>query len=71
MIGFFDIVFECNARKTLEECGECRFSEECDKFQMYFETSPDVVWSMVSSFEDLQRYIGDWWEYQNEQTNEY
>ena len=43
-VGFFEIVFACNARTTLEECEECRYEEICDKFQMCFETSPDMLW---------------------------
>ena len=60
-VGFFEIVFACNSRATCEECG---YGEICDKFQRCFETSPDVVWSKVSSHEDLLSCIDKWGEYQ-------
>lgn len=63
-IGFLEIVFACNARKTLEECEECRYEEICDKFQMCFETSPDMLWSNVKSYEYLLKCIYKWREYQ-------
>lgn len=67
-VGFFEIVFACNARTTIEECEECRYEEICDKFQMCFETSPDVVWSKVTSHEELLDCIYKWGGYQNGQT---
>lgn len=69
-VGFFEIVFACNARTTIEECEECRYEEICDKFQMCFETSPDMVWSKVTSHEELLNCIDKWGGYQNGKTNE-
>lgn len=63
-VGFFEIVFACNSRTT---CEECRYEEICDKFQRCFETSPDVRWSKVSSFDDILRCVEKWRLY-NEQT---
>lgn len=69
-VGFFEIVFACNARTTLEECEECRYEEVCDKFQMCFAHCPSEVWRKVSSFDDILRCVEKWREYQNEQTIE-
>lgn len=33
-VGFFEIVYACNAGTTPEECEECRYEEISDKFQM-------------------------------------
>ena len=63
-IGFFGIVFACNARTALEGCGECRYEEICDKFQMCFEASPDMLWSNVTSHGDLLKCIYKWGGYQ-------
>lgn len=60
-VGFFEIVFACNSRTT---CEECRYEEICDKFQMCFETSPDLRWSKVSSYEEFLNCIDKWGEYQ-------
>lgn len=67
-VGFFEIVFACNALTTIEECEECIYKEICDKFQMCFETSPDVVWSKVTSYEELLKCVDKWGEYQNGKT---
>ena len=67
-VGFFDIVFACNMRTTPEDCEECRYKEACDKFQMCFEITPDLLWSKISSHEYLLKCIYEWGEYQNEQT---
>ena len=66
-VGFFDIVFACNMRITLEGCEECRYKEVCDKFQMCFENTPDLLWSKMPSHEYLLKCIYEWEEYQNEQ----
>lgn len=63
-VGFFEIVFASNARTTLEESEECRYEEICDKFQMCYETSPDMLWSNETSHEDLLKCIYKWGEYQ-------
>lgn len=61
-IGFFEIVFACNARTTHEECEECRYEEICDKIQMCFETFPDMQWSNVTRHEDHMKCIYKWGE---------
>ena len=70
-VGFIDIVFACNMRTTPEECEERRYKEVCDKFQMSFEITPDLLWSKMSSQEYLLKCIYECegrGEYQNEQT---
>ena len=66
-IGFFDLVFACNIRTTVEECKECRYEEVCDKFKMCFALCPSMVWSGVTSFDDILRCAEKWRVY-NEQT---
>lgn len=65
-VGFFDIVFECNLRKT---CTDCKYKEICYyKFQICFDNArPWELWSVVSSFDHLIKYVNEWREYQNEQ----
>ena len=47
MIGFFDIVYECNSHKF---CGMCKYKETCyDKFQSCFEgIIPRGLWFSVT-----------------------
>ena len=51
-VGFFEIVFACNARTTLEEC---------------FGYLPSEMWGAMSSFDDILRCVEKWRLY-NEQT---
>lgn len=71
MIGFFDIVFECNGRtKCLRERDkdECCYRKTCKVFQKCFlGLLPYEVWKSVSSFDELIKIVNDWREYQNEQ----
>lgn len=66
MIGFPDIIFECNSRY---KCEGCRYRKECyNKFQRSFdEALPSELWRSVTRFETLINYVNEWSEYQNEQ----
>lgn len=67
MSGFFDIVFACNSQIT---CVECKYKESCELFQRCFDDAiPCELWRSVTCFDNLIKYVNDWREYQNEQTN--
>ena len=70
-VGFFEIVFACNARATLEECEESRYeeicSECCSEFKKCFDHKPNIMWGAMASFDDILRCVEKWRLY-NEQT---
>lgn len=69
IVGFFDIIFECNSRET---CLVCKYRETCLSFQRCFDTAvPCELWRSVTCFDNLIKYVNDWREFQNEQTDEY
>lgn len=60
--SFFDICIECN---EIFDCEFCKYNAECGNFMECFGNIPKIIWSTVTSFDDLINYVNKWREYNN------
>lgn len=65
-ISFFDICFGCNEIVNIfNDCEFCKYNAECGNFMECFGDIPKILWSKVTSFDDLFNYVNEWGEYNN------
>lgn len=65
MKNYCDICFTCN---DTEYCHLCSQLKCCTEFIKCFDHKPCIMWSAMTSFDDIVKCIEKWREYQNEQT---
>lgn len=64
MKNYCDICFTCN---ETENCQSCSQTEICSEFKKCFDHKPNIKWGGMTSFDEIQRSVEKWREY-NEQT---
>lgn len=57
MKNYCDICFACN---DTEYCRLCSQSECCTEFKKCFDHKPYIMWSAMTSFDDILRCVEKW-----------